>query len=189
MQRKGMIISLQLWWGKIAAVIPPVEVKCANSTKKERQICRDLFLFWYFAELMFFFTFKLSIWGIVRRYKGTYVFPPIFYQCCPILSPFISNVKNTEVSPQAQTIKTGVPLSPELCGFLFTPVLPWTCAVTYPWTYTGMKVESQHSRLDCSCSWFLFKSSEIQLKLVEPCAFGTVENKAFELRSLKMPIC
>lgn len=43
MQRKGMIISLQLWWGKIAAVIPPVEVKCANSTKKRRQICRDLF--------------------------------------------------------------------------------------------------------------------------------------------------
>lgn len=58
MQRKGMIISLQLWWGKIAAVIPPVEVKCANSTKKRRQFCRDLFFFFVFCRTDVFLYFS-----------------------------------------------------------------------------------------------------------------------------------
>jgi len=35
-----------------------------------------------------------------------------------------------------------------------------------------VKVQSQHCRLDWIYSWFLFKLSDIQLKLVEPCAFG-----------------
>lgn len=88
-----------------------------------------------------------------------------------------------------QGVLTKGHLCQELCGFLFTPILPWTCVVTYPWSYIGVKVESQHSRLDQICSWFLFKSSEIELKLVELCAFGALKNKAFGLCSLKRPIC
>lgn len=89
----------------------------------------------------------------------------------------------------AQATRTGAPLSQDHHGFLFTPTVPRTCAVTYPESakvhpgvkvsHTGAKVQSQHSRPGWVCYWFLFSSSEIQLKLAELCAFATLEKKAF----------
>lgn len=36
---------------------------------------------------------------------------------------------------------------------------------------------------------FFYNTSEIQLEILELCAFGPLENKAFGIRSLKMSIC